>query len=195
MPSPQPASATPPPRTAETVDLIVIHCSATPSGKAIGKPGESPAAVIDRWHAERGFRRQPARVQAYNSHLPSIGYHYVIDLDGRVHTGRSLAEAGAHVAGHNAYSVGVCLVGGAEERARYTQAQWYSLASLVRTLQGSYRRPRVVGHRDLSPDADGDGQVERHEWLKTCPGFDVAAWLASKLTPRVAQVIAPESQA
>lgn len=35
------------------------------------------------------------------------------------------------------------------------------------------------GHRDLSPDIDGDGVVERHEWLKTCPGFDVAAWLAS----------------
>jgi len=29
----------------------------------------------------------------------------------------------------------------------------------------------IVGHRDLSPDKDGDGIVERHEWLKLCPCF------------------------
>ena len=34
---------------------------------------------------------------------------------------------------------------------------------------------KIVGHRDLSCDADGDGIVERHEWVKQCPGFDVAA--------------------
>ena len=28
-------------------------------------------------------------------------------------------------------------------------------------------------------EIDGDGIIEPNEWLKTCPGFDVAAWLAS----------------
>lgn len=34
---------------------------------------------------------------------------------------------------------------------------------------------KIVGHRDLSCDADGDGIVERHEWVKQCPCFDAAA--------------------
>lgn len=32
---------------------------------------------------------------------------------------------------------------------------------------------QVVGHRDLSPDLDGDGTVEPEEWTKACPCFDV----------------------
>lgn len=70
-----------------SLDLVVIHCSATASGKSLqqGVPGAAgylnAAGVIDAWHAARGFRRQPADVRAFNSATPSIGYHYVIDLD------------------------------------------------------------------------------------------------------------------
>ena len=31
----------------------------------------------------------------------------------------------------------------------------------------------VLGHRDTSPDLDGDGIVEPEEWTKMCPCFDV----------------------
>jgi len=41
----------------------------------------------------------------------------------------------------------------------------------------------VCGHRDLSPDTNGNGQTESTEWLKTCPGFDVRAWLARGMQP------------
>ena len=30
----------------------------------------------------------------------------------------------------------------------------------------------VLGHRDTSPDLDGDGIVEPEEWTKMCPCFD-----------------------
>jgi N-acetylmuramoyl-L-alanine amidase len=30
----------------------------------------------------------------------------------------------------------------------------------------------VLGHRDTSPDLDGDGIVEPNEWIKMCPCFD-----------------------
>ena len=43
-------------------DTIIIHCSATRAGQ------DFTAADIDRWHRARGFR--------------SIGYHFVIRLDG-----------------------------------------------------------------------------------------------------------------
>lgn len=186
------------------VSTIVLHCSATPSGRWIaGAPatvGFTPAVkAIDNWHAQRGFKRDPAAAHAYNPDLPHIGYHRVIDLNGGVYTGRHLAEPGAHVAGFNARTVGVCLVGGAERDARYTAAQWAALALLVRTLATQLGlllvyplNPRlgggVCGHRDLSPDTNNDGSITPGEWLKTCPGFDVGAWLGRGLQPRPEQV-------
>lgn len=187
-----------------TISTIVLHCSATPSGRRLGgEPGSlsfrSAVRVIDGWHARRGFRRNTHWVARFNPTLPSIGYHYVIDVDGRLATGRHLAEPGAHAAGHNFGSVGVCMVGGAEQDARYSAAQWDALAELVSALALELGVPLqhvqgagagVCGHRDLSPDADGDGRVQRHEWLKTCPGFDVSAWLERGLRPSERNLLA-----
>lgn len=184
---------------ARSIRAIVIHCSATPSGQRLGGGRLSAAAVIDRWHAERGFRRQPDALRRYGGLLTAIGYHYVIDLDGSVERGRSLAEVGAHVAGFNTGTVGICLVGGAERDARYTRAQWVALEGLVRRLCAQLQLPLlhplyprtgagVCGHRDLSPDTNADGQVQPQEWLKTCPGFDVSAWLARGMVPLRDQV-------
>lgn len=180
-----------------TINTVVLHCSATPSGQWLGGhvPGRagytSASRTIDLWHARRGFKRQPAWVARHVPLLKSIGYHYVVDLDGRLWQGRHLCEVGAHVAGHNAQSVGICLVGGAELDAQYSPAQWATLQDLVVLLcnhLGVSMSPLmngggVCGHRDLSPDANRDGQVTRAEWLKTCPGFDVAGWLLGGLKP------------
>ncbi|MDP2008220.1 MAG: N-acetylmuramoyl-L-alanine amidase [Rubrivivax sp.] len=169
-----------PDRLRRAVNTVVVHCSATPSGRYL--PGAAPV-LIDRWHRARGFRRSHTARRQFNGDLASIGYHYVVDVDGRTWTGRSLEEAGAHAFGHNAHSVGICLVGGAELDARYTREQWEALAHLVKALTTLCKGPHVLGHRDLSPDANGDGTVQRGEWFKTCPGFDVATWLANDMTP------------
>lgn len=195
--------------TRRPVDLVVIHCSATPSGKPLtqGTPGApgflNAPAVINAWHAARGFKRDLDAVRAFSSRFPSIGYHYVIDLSGEVWSGRGLDEVGAHVAGFNAHSVGICMVGGVEREARYTDKQWASLEQVVQMLCAMYRIPArppkrtqdaaggvrvqggVCGHRDLSPDLNGDGVIQPGEWLKTCPGFDVATWLAAGMTPQL----------
>lgn len=185
---------------ARAITMIVIHCSATASGRWLPGTGPAgvltPAGVIDRWHAQRGFRRAASAVERFNAKLPSIGYHYVIDLDGHCWTGRHLAEVGAHVAGANAKSIGICLVGGAERDASYTPEQWEALAGLVTQLRqgiagkGVPTPIGVCGHRDLSPDANGDGKVSANEWLKTCPGFDVPAWLGRDMRP-LPQHVAP----
>lgn len=197
-----------------SIDLVVIHCAATASGKPLqqGEPGTvgylNAPQVIDAWHAARGFRRNPAAVRAFSAKLPSIGYHYVIDLTGEVWSGRALDEVGAHALNFNARSVGVCLVGGIEREGKYTAGQWDSLAQVVRMLhadcgiplapakrapdksnpQGYRMFGGVCGHRDLSPDRDGDGLIESFEWTKTCPGFDVRAWLARGMQPDAAQI-------
>ena len=165
--------------SSRNVNLLVVHCSATASGKPLirGTPGASGyrncAQVIDAWHAERGFARKDAARQAFNPTLASIGYHFVIDITGEVFTGRGVDEIGAHAAGHNSASVGICLVGGVEREGRYTQAQWKSLASVVQWQTTEHRIPLapplrngdivwrgVCGHRDLSPDTNADGKVD-----------------------------------
>jgi N-acetylmuramoyl-L-alanine amidase len=42
----------------------------------------------------------------------------------------------------------------------------------VRVAGGKVSKIEIVGHRDLSPDLDGDGIVEPQEWIKQCPCFD-----------------------
>lgn len=168
------------------IDHIVIHCSATPNGRA------HRATDIDRWHQARGFRRVAALIPVQTGTSPAaslryIGYHFVIGLDGRVEPGRTLIEAGAHVMGHNARSIGICLIG----TDRFTTAQWTALHDLIEQLRDQFPKARVVGHRDLSPDRDGDGKIETHEWLKICPGFEVSAWLSRRGVPDPQHVLMP----
>jgi len=180
-----------------TVDLIVIHCSATPDGVSLfeGHAGApdfcTPIEVIDRWHVRREFRRALHWRKLLNERLAAVGYHFAVYTNGAIATGRHTDEIGAHVYGFNRSSIGICVIG----TDRFTAEAWASLKQLVELLKLKYPTARVLGHRDLSPDVDGDGLVERWEWLKTCPGFDVAAWLARGMVPLAENVYtAPEAQ-
>ena len=75
---------------------IIIHCSDSPEGR------NDTANDIRSWHKKRGFN--------------DIGYHYVILLDGTIEVGRAEDQIGAHCSNHNANSIGICYIGGAEWR-------------------------------------------------------------------------------
>ena len=151
---------------------LVVHCSDTTAASGGG------AARIDAMHKVRGFARSSSR-----KGLRHIGYHFVILRDGRVEKGRDEDETGAHAAGFNTGSLGICLMGGglppgSKVRDGFTPAQYGALRNLLEGLKRKYPAAVILGHRDLSPDKDGDGQVEPHEWLKLCPTFDVRTWWA-----------------
>ena len=143
------------------VKYIVIHCSATKAGQPF------TAADIDRWHKSRGWN--------------GIGYHYVIDLDGTVELGRPCSQIGAHCKAYNKCSIGVCYIGGLDDDGQpcdtRTPAQKKALRILIQELKASFPDAKVVGHRDLSEDINGDGIIEEWEWFKPCPCFDVATQL------------------
>ena len=129
-------------------DTIIIHCSATRAGQDI------TAADIDCWHRARGFW--------------SIGYHYVIRLDGTIEPGRDVTLDGAHCMGWNQRSIGICYVGGLDKEGRpadtRTDAQRTALIRLVKSLQLAFPNVKqVIGHRDTSPDLNGDGIVTAEE--------------------------------
>ncbi len=82
---------------------------------------------------------------------------------------------GAHAKGYNQHSIGVCYEGGLDEQGRpadtRTELQKRSLRVLVRVLAMDFQTRRIVGHRDLSPDLDGDGVIEPEEWTKVFPAL------------------------
>ena len=122
---------------------IIVHCSATPEGR------DFTVADITRWHRQRGFR--------------TIGYHYVVYRDGSVHTGRQEGEIGAHCTGHNAYSIGICYIGGLAADGKTakdtrTPEQRKALLMLLRRLRAKYPNAKIHGHRDFA--------------AKACPSFD-----------------------
>lgn len=144
-------------------DLLVVHCSATRPTQDIG------VRDITQWHIQRGF--------------DTVGYHYVIRRNGEVERGRPENAVGAHVRGHNTHSIGICLAGGVDNAGKpannFTAAQFVALHQLLDELRKRYPDARVLGHRDLSPDRNGDGVISPNEFIKACPSFDVATWLAN----------------
>ncbi len=139
------------------IDGIVVHCTATPEGRQVA------IAEVRRWHLLKGW--------------DDIGYHFLILLDGTIEVGRPLARAGAHVAGFNARTIGVCYVGGCvadgvTPKDTRTPAQKAALVHLLTELRGKYPNASIKGHRDYSPDRNRNGAIEKNEWIKACPSFD-----------------------
>lgn len=144
-------------RAARDIHTLVWHCTATPEGRELTRQ------QIKDMHLKRGFG--------------DIGYHKVIHLDGSVSEGRSEDKIGAHVAGHNTGTIGYSYVGGVDvnNKAKDTRtpAQKETMIRLTKEAIAKYNLRAVLGHRDLSPDLDGDGLIEPFEWVKQCPCFNV----------------------
>lgn len=124
------------------ITKIIVHCADTPEGR------DDKAADIRRWHKARGFN--------------DIGYHYVVDLDGTIEPGRDVTIAGAHTTVHNADSIGVCYIGGADTDMKpkdtRTEEQKTALRLLLKYLVQKYPGAKIYGHRDFAN--------------KSCPSFD-----------------------
>lgn len=163
-----------------SVDTLVIHHSATPSGTV---------ARFREEHRARGF--------------DDIGYHDVIGngkgiADGVIERGRPYERQGAGVFGNNKGKLHVCLVGNFHKpdsgyTGSPTERQYRSLGSwlLTRSMQFGPRvgkaYPHVVGHKEIT--------VPGH--ATACPGSDfpldeVRIWLKTMLPLYVKDGKVPE---
>jgi N-acetylmuramoyl-L-alanine amidase len=126
------------------INKIIIHCSATPEGRDV------KIATIRDWHKLKGWS--------------DIGYHYVIELDGSIQSGRPIEIIGAHTIGQNKGSIGICYVGGMnanmeEPKDTRTPAQKESLIKLINKLKAKYSNITIHGHNEYA--------------AKACPSFNV----------------------
>ena len=151
------------------ISLIAVHCSATRSNSSFNAEDLKADHIRPKSKGGRGFI--------------GVGYHFIIERSGLIVHGRPVTVAGAHIAGHNSRSIGICYIGGLDPQGKPTDTRTpEQIAALQRLLlqqRALYPDAKIRGHRDLSPDKDGDGVIEPHEWLKSCPCFDVAAWCRS----------------
>ena len=104
------------------------------------------------------------------------GYHYVIQADGTVKQllGEQFVSNG--VKGYNSTSVNVAYMGGIDADGKAvdnrTDAQKASLLTLLKELKERYPKAEILGHRDISPDTNGNGIVDPWERIKECPCFN-----------------------
>ena len=134
------------PRKWRKTNELIWHCAATREGQSLG----NPVATIDRWHRERGWS--------------GIGYHFVVDLDGKIYLGRDINSVGAHVANHNSGTIGAVYVGGLTadgKRAKDTRTpkQRAAMLMLTKLIASKWGITRISGHNQYA--------------AKACPSFDV----------------------
>lgn len=130
------------------VKYLIVHCTATAEGV------DFTVADVDRWHRAQGW--------------DGIGYHYLVYRDGSIHEGRSTTRVGAHCAGMNSVSIGVCYVGGCAPdghtpKDTRTIKQKAALVTLLSRLKRTYPGVRIVGHNHFNkgkacPSFDADGE-------------------------------------
>lgn len=116
------------------------------------------------------------RAEFYRKGWKNPGYHYVVKPDGGIVQMHPEEKTSNGVKGYNSVSLNVAYIGGIDAQGKETDnrtdAQKKSLVSLLRILKKKYPEAVIQGHRDFSPDLNGNGRIEKSEWIKLCPCFD-----------------------
>lgn len=142
-----------------------IHCTASTYGKRHG---------IDYWlsffEEQRGWSR--------------VGYSVMIPIGGGRDTLRpyildgytSLEEFTYGVSGYNLFSMHIALEGGIDRFGNasntYDLEQIKELSKIIREILCVDPCANIIGHRDISPDLNGNGVVDDNEFIKMCPSID-----------------------
>ena len=125
--------------------------------------------------ASRAEVRTVQRLHMNDRGMADVGYHFLIDRDGRVFEGRPLHAQGAHSSGdHNIGNIGICLLGNfvsdPDSGADHAVAQ----APTVKQMEGL---ERLVGEVCNEYDIKGSQVWGHKHWKSTaCPGPHLMAW-------------------
>jgi len=145
------------------VKYIVIHCSA-----GYG----SVESIQNFWKNKLGWK--------------SPGYHRIVDLDGNIHELADYEDYTNGVKSFNSESIHISYIGGVNKND-YTKAVdtrtheqkmkiQHLISDVLLWLEDNgvdiNSGISVVGHRDFSPDQNGDGKIADWERIKECPSFD-----------------------
>lgn len=136
------------------IERIFVHCTAS----------HQTASVND---IKNEFKRKGWK---------NPGYHYIVDPGGAIHQLLDDDKVSNGVRGYNQTAINVAYIGGIDAEGKATdnrtELQKKALAKLLRLLRSRYPDAVILGHRDISPDTNGNGIVDPWERIKECPCFD-----------------------
>lgn len=159
-----------------TVNRVFIHYSAT------NNPDHDDINIIRDWHVN-------------GNGWVDVGYHYFIQADGTVQTGRGINLIPAAQKGHNINSIAICLHGLNVED--FTRKQFKALRQLCKAINQAYNGNITFhGHHEVNPSSpcphfdyrkvlnlDENGKLQKREVGKLA--VRVAKWLMSWRLTRV----------
>lgn len=136
------------------IEYIAVHCTAGSQNQTVGD-------LLSE------FRRKGWK---------NPGYHYIISPDGKITQLLDDSKVSNGVKGFNGITMNVAYIGGIDANGKATDnrtdAQKKALRQLLGMLKKKYPEAVIQGHRDFSPDVNGNGVVDTWERIKECPCFD-----------------------
>ena len=131
------------------------------------------AQDVDMWHKDRWLGFVSHYFKNKKGEPYHVGYHYVIEWDGKIVQCRDHSEEGAHCIGMNTRSIGVCFMGDGDKHLP-SAAQIASWKKLYKKIRMSYPQ--------LEP---GDCVPHRRYANKSCHGRLLPDnYFANLLTPK-----------
>ena len=125
------------------IKYIAVHCTAGPAT-------QTTKAIKDYWKNNLGWE--------------SVGYHYLINADGKIEQLAQESEITNGVAGFNSVAVHISYKGGVDATNKpkdtRTPQQKESILKLLTDLRKRYPKAIIQGHKDF-PNVK-----------KACPSFD-----------------------
>lgn len=118
-------------------EFIIVHHTGGTDTNPLADTSSHTFEIVDIYHKSLGWE--------------AIGYHYFIEKDGNIKTGRPEDYHGAHCIGYNEKSIGICLAGNFDLTLP-TQEQINSLRELLSKIREKYKIPleNIVPHRKFA---------------------------------------------
>lgn len=137
------------------IKYLVVHCTASPQT-------QKPKDILSYWKNVM--------------HWKDPGYHVLVEADGSSHELQPIESPSNGVKGYNRNSLHISYIGGVDKNGKAidnrTDAQKATILNYLSKWKKTFPKAKIQGHRDFSPDKNGNGRVDPWERIKECPSFD-----------------------
>lgn len=137
------------------IKYLVVHCTASPQAQKVSD-------ILHYWKIALGWK--------------SPGYHVLVEADGTPHELLPIEQPSNGVKGFNSVSIHISYIGGVDAHGKATDTrtpqQKDTIERYLRKWKAMFPKAKIQGHRDFSPDKNGNGRIDPWERIKECPSFD-----------------------
>jgi N-acetylmuramoyl-L-alanine amidase len=137
------------------IKYLVVHCTASPQTQKVKD-------ILSYWKNALGWK--------------APGYHVIVEPNGTAHELQNIASPTNGVRGFNSNSIHISYIGGVDVNGKALDNRTPEQKKVIREYllkwKKQFPKSKIKGHRDFSPDKNGNGRVDPWERIKECPSFD-----------------------